>query len=369
MRERCIVASNEMNRPNILFAEDDKESQIITCRILEKAGYTVDCVDNGRQAVDAVQSCRYDLVLMDIEMPEMGGLEAAKKIRQSLSGKGVPIIAFTALSGEDLARQCLSTGMNDVLHKPLEEQGFLECIDKWLNKRPSILVVDDSGDNSRLLEHFLKETPYSAVFAKNGIEAISAYGNSRHISLILMDMEMPVMDGYTATRALRSLMGQNTVPIIAMTAHEGETEIAKCLKAGCTGYVSKPITPQTLQHALSIHLQIPAARSGQTVYVPSERPVVHIDPDIAALVPRFLNNRRKDTLEINRLLAEGNIEAIRIIGHSMAGSAGGYGFPEIGKIGKAIENAARDTDHRKIKECTAQLSAYLSTVTVISGNG
>ena len=363
------MGSNEMNRPNILFAEDDKESQIITCRILENAGYMVNCVDNGRQAVDAVTSCRYDLVLMDIEMPEMGGLEAAKKIRQSLSGKGIPIIAFTALSGEHLARQCLSTGMNDVLQKPLEEQGFLECIDRWLNRRPTILVVDDSGDSRRLLDHFLKETPYSAVFAKNGIEAISAYGNGRNISLILMDMEMPVMDGYTAARAVRSLMGQNTVPIIAMTAHEGETEIAKCLKAGCTGYVSKPITREALQHALSTHLEIPGSKPRQTLYTPSERPVVHIDPDIAELVPRFLNNRRKDTVEIRRLLAEGNTEAIRIIGHSMAGSAGGYGFPEIGKIGKAIENAALDADHKKIEECTGQLSTYLSTVTVIAGNG
>lgn len=358
-----------MSRPSILFAEDDKESQVITCRVLEKAGYNVDCVDNGRQAVDAVTSCRYDLVLMDIEMPEMGGLEAAKKIRQALSCRGIPIIAFTAMSGEHLARQCLSTGMNDVLHKPLEEKNFLECIDKWLNRRPTILVADDAEDSRRLLELFLRETPYSAVFARNGIEAISAYGNGQHISLVLMDMEMPVMDGYTAARAVRSLMGQNAVPIIAMTAHEGENEIAKCLKAGCTGYVSKPITREALEHALSTHLQIPRAQSRQTLYVPSERPVVHIDPDIAALVPRFLNNRRKDTVEINRLLAESNMEAIRIIGHSMAGSAGGYGFPEIGKIGKAIENAARDADHKKIEECTEQLSAYLSTVTVITGNG
>ncbi|HYQ47487.1 MAG TPA: Hpt domain-containing protein, partial [Thermodesulfovibrionales bacterium] len=168
---------------------------------------------------------------------------------------------------------------------------------------------------------------------------------------------------------MTSLMGQNKIPILAMTAHEGETETAKCRNAGCAGHITKPVTRDGLLYTLSTFLQTSAPASEQTEDEPAERPVVHIDPDLAVLIPRFLDNRRKDAAEIIRLLAGNDLDAIRIIGHSMAGSCGGYGFPEMGTIGKAIENASLNADHTKIKELADTLSAYLSRVIVVMGKG
>lgn len=358
-----------MDRSRILLTEHNREDQIVARRILEKAGYAVDIAENGRQAVDMASTIPYDLLLMDIELPELDGLAAAIQIRQSLHGKDVPIIALTALTGEALVSQCLSAGMNEVLHKPPDEQALAACIDRWVNSLPTVLIVDDREDSRQLLEYFLKDAPWRVVFAKNGVEAIAVFKREDRISLILMDMEMPVMDGYTAARTIASLMGQNTLPIIAMTAHEGEAEMAKCRKAGCTGHIGKPITREGLLHALSALLPTSASVPGHAPRGPAERPVVHIDPDLSELVPRFLDNRRKDAAEIVRLLAGNDLDAIRIIGHSMAGSSGGYGFPEIGTMGKAIENAALSTDHAKIKGLAEQLSAYLSRVIVVAGKG
>lgn len=350
----------------ILLAEDNRDNQAVYRRMLEGAGYVIDIAENGREAVEAFRRTSYDLILMDLQMPEMDGMEAAGQIRCLDSGKKVPIIAFSALPSDPHGQVCLDHGMNDFLNKPCEEETLLSCIETWQDKRPMVLIVDDMKESRQLLKHYLKDTPYAFLSARNGVEAIAAFKKNDRISLILMDMEMPVMDGYTAARTIRSLMGKKNIPIIAMTAHEGEHEVQQCLRAGCTGYLCKPVTCQSVMKALSEHLKRPETVS-QCVQAkePAENNVVEIDPDIAELVPGFLRNRKKDTALISELLAEGNFGDIRVLGHSMAGSAGGYGFPEIGKMGKAIETAALASQTEDIKKANSMLREYLETVIVV----
>ena len=350
----------------ILLAEDNKDNQAAYRRMLEGAGYDIDIAENGREAVEAFMKLSFDLILMDIQMPEMDGMEAAREIRRLESGKRVPIIAFTSLASDPHRQECIDQGMDDFLNKPCNKETLLSCIEAWQEKRLKVLIVDDMKENRQLLQHYLKETAYASIGAKNGVEAISAFKKYDCISLILMDMEMPVMDGYTAARTIRSLMGKKNVPIIAMTAHEGEDEVQRCLRAGCAAYLSKPLTCQSVMRALSEHLKIPETVS-QCIQVkkPGGKNRVEIDPDLAQLVPNFLNNRMADGVKINELLAAGRLEEIRIIGHSMAGSAGGYGFPEIGKIGRAIETAALASRTEEIKKAAGVLEEYLATVIVV----
>lgn len=350
----------------ILLAEDNKENQAMYQRMLERAGYDIEIAENGREALQAFRRSSYDLVLMDLQMPEMDGVEATRAIRRLDSGKRVPIIGFTSLPADPHRRACLDQGMNDFLNKPCDGEMLLSCIRTWQERRPLVLIVDDMKESRQLLKLYLKETPYASLSARNGVEAIAAFRKDDRISLILMDMEMPVMDGYTAARTIRSLMGKKTIPIIAMTAHEGEDEIQQCLRAGCTGYLSKPVTRESFIETLSVHFKGPGAEAHSArVKGPGEQSVVEIDPDIAELVPVFLNNRRRDTEKIKELLADRNFGDIRIIGHSMAGSAGGYGFPEIGKIGRTIETAALASRSEEIRKANDMLSEYLSAVTVV----
>jgi HPt (histidine-containing phosphotransfer) domain-containing protein len=145
--------------------------------------------------------------------------------------------------------------------------------------------------------------------------------------------------------------------IVAMTAHEGEDAIKACMKAGCTAYLKKPVVRDELLRLVSDALGLAVTSADDEGKIYDE--MVYIDPDIAPLVPGYLQNRRVDSERIGSLLLQGDLETIRIIGHSMSGSAGGYGFPEIGRIGRKIELAALDNNTEAIDKLNRQLSDYL----------
>jgi CheY-like chemotaxis protein/HPt (histidine-containing phosphotransfer) domain-containing protein len=346
----------------ILLVEDNIDHQTVSKLILEKAGYSVSIAENGKEAAEAVGKTRYDLILMDIKMPVMDGFEAAELIRKTEKDTRIPIIAFTTLKGS--RQKCIEKGMDDYVTKPVIKEVLLETVDKWIDRRQGILFVEDHVDTRRLVRNYLLKENYRIAFAKNGVEALSLFSKQK-ISLIFMDMEMPVMDGCTASRAIRSLDRGTGIPIIAMSAHEGEEAIRRFMKCGCTDYLGKPIKKRKLVDIIqkylgadSSHKRIDEnARNGADL-------IVQIVPDIEGLVPDFLENRRRDTEIISRLLAEGNLPEIHRIGHSMSGSSGSYGFDEIGKIGKGLERAAQKGDIAKIIRLNNRLAEYLSAVRV-----
>ncbi|WP_207691834.1 hybrid sensor histidine kinase/response regulator [Desulfonema limicola] len=127
------VKDNEQIR--ILVAEDNLVNQKLVKTILEKNGFYVDLVLNGREAVNYVKNDFYHLVLMDINMPEMDGLTATKIIRNQLNNKNIPIIALTAHALEDELKQCVNEGMNDFITKPIQTPKLIETINKYLNQQ------------------------------------------------------------------------------------------------------------------------------------------------------------------------------------------------------------------------------------------
>ena len=138
-----LNASANMDQQNqlyILVAEDNEINQKLIQRILEKAGYAVDIVDNGLDAVEFAGKNRYDYILMDIQMPHMDGQQAARKIRDEEESKSeippVPIVAMTGSNLEVEKEKCLSMGMNDCLGKPLFRDQLLASIKKWSASEP-----------------------------------------------------------------------------------------------------------------------------------------------------------------------------------------------------------------------------------------
>jgi response regulator RpfG family c-di-GMP phosphodiesterase len=194
---------------------------------------------------------------------------------------------------------------------------------------------------------------------------------------------MPVMDGHSATIAIRTLPEGGEVPIIAMTAYQQAREIEMLFEAGCTDYVLKPIKKKLILEKVSKTLDERQRRSGsksspvesgdegnidqygvQTDYAGAH---AMVDSDLADVIPAFLKNRRDDVEEIKRLLAsddETGISEIRKIGHRMKGTGGGYGFYEISKIGKDIVDAAEARDKKALERLNNSLSRYISMVKV-----
>jgi CheY-like chemotaxis protein/signal transduction histidine kinase len=244
----------------ILLAEDNLDNQKLAKKILESAGYLVDVADNGVGAVNAVQRFDYNLILMDIQMPVMDGFEATRAIRnwERKNGHGrVPILAVTAHAIAGYREQCLRHEMDDYITKPIRKTLLLERVERWLDRRPAILVVDDSSDSRALINNLLKKESefYNLVFAESGEEALQLY-RRRLFSLVLMDMEMPSMDGYAAASAIRKLENGAQIPIVAVTAHDGKDELDRCLHVGCSEVLPKPVRKKKLVSLLQKHFSV-----------------------------------------------------------------------------------------------------------------
>jgi PAS domain S-box-containing protein len=366
----------------ILVVEDNPDNQKLARTILESAGYTVDIAENGEIAVQRTRDYLYDLILMDVQMPLMDGLEATEAIRRMERQQGmgrVPIIALTAHAIEGYRDRCIECGMDDYLSKPIKREWLLETVGNWVDQRPVVLIVDDSAPSQMLIKNYLKDAGYQLFFAHNGRQGLDFL--SRHwVSLILLDMEMPVLDGYATARAIRRMTGFQDLPIIAMTGHDGVEEKHKCLASGCSDYIAKPLRKpkvlevigKTLIRTRAEVAEMEKEKKPEQVVaykaVPpaGERVLVTVDEDIADLVPDFLEGRRGDVQRIKEMLQAQNFSVLYTLGHDMKGCGMGYGFAEISRIGKAIEAAAREENAPEILLWNDKLEHYLDVVQVIT---
>jgi CheY-like chemotaxis protein len=129
----------------ILMADDSKVNQHVGTAMLEKRGYVVEVVDNGRLAVEMVRKGQFNLILMDVEMPELDGVEATREIREQWSASELPIVALTAHTSVDVESRCRAAGMNDLLSKPFKAEALYAVVDRW--------ALGDSEDgNERRIE-------------------------------------------------------------------------------------------------------------------------------------------------------------------------------------------------------------------------
>jgi PAS domain S-box-containing protein len=231
-----------------------------------------------------------------------------------------------------------------------------------------ILLVEDSPDNRIITIAYLRDAPYEVETAENGAIAYEKFvvGN---FDLVLMDRQMPVMDGLTATRAIRAWEESNKrapTPILALTASALKGDQEKCMAAGCTAYLTKPIKQDALLQAIMEHSM--AARPALKVHLGNgERIRVRADPQFADLIPGFLENRRADVISILGALDRGDFATVESLGHGMKGAGGSYGFDAITDVGTGLEQAAMRADNDASRMWVGELTFYLDRVEVVAG--
>ena len=252
----------EMKLPpvNVLIADDDDVLRQTAADTLRSIGVEADTAAGGMEAVQKVQDgAQYQVVLLDLKMPDMDGIETARKIREKMGDK-VPIVLISAYDWSDMEEAAKEAGVNGFISKPLFRSTLYNKLSEVLgNEREHngtedenadiagmhILVTEDNDINWEIISMLLQMQGVETERAVNGLEAVERMKNARkgEFDLIFMDIQMPVMNGIEATKQIRALEDPwaRQIPIIAMTADAFSENVAECFEAGMNGHIAKPI--------------------------------------------------------------------------------------------------------------------------------
>ena len=232
-------------------------------------------MEDGPKALSALRTAAaggadYNLAVLDMRMPGMDGLALARAIKSDEAISGVKLVMLTSFGQKGHGAEATRAGISGYLTKPVDEADLHDCLIEILAggpRRPKlvtrhslrearppasarILVAEDNEVNQKVAVKILEKLGYRVEVADNGQEAVDAVAKTPY-DAILMDCQMPVMDGFAATAAIRESQGsEGHTPIIAMTASAMVGDREKCLAAGMDDYVSKPVSPESLHDAL-----------------------------------------------------------------------------------------------------------------------
>lgn len=257
-----------------LVVDDDVmvcESAVVT---LKEMGIAAEWVDSGHKAIRRIgelydKGRHYDMILIDWKMPEMDGIETARRIR-AIVGPEVTIIIMTAYDWAAIEHEAKSAGVNLLMSKPMFKSSLISAFSRALGEKEElraehspviydfngrrVLLVEDNAINTEVAEVILESRGFAVDTAENGLRAIEMFSKSEagRYDAILMDIRMPQMDGLTAANNIRHMTNADarTIPIIAMTANAFDEDIEKSKAAGMNAHLAKPIEPERLFRVL-----------------------------------------------------------------------------------------------------------------------
>jgi two-component system, sensor histidine kinase and response regulator len=299
---RKRAAPKEINNMRVLVVDDHEHARAAIIEVLKRFGVRVESVGSGQGAVELSIAAQqrgdpFGLILLDWQMPHMDGAQAAQKIQEALPDAAPKIVIVTAFDREDIYVQAQVLNIGAVLTKPVNASSLTDCLislfarddDEALsNKEPQdeegaglkgmrVLLTEDNPINQQIATELLSMVGVDVVVANHGQEALDRLEElgPTYFEAILMDMQMPVMDGYEASKRIRADARYSHIPLVAMTAHAMVEERARCLDLGMNDHVSKPIDPMQLFSCLK-HWRI-TSPSGVTTLLPVVAVAEHVD--------------------------------------------------------------------------------------------
>jgi CheY-like chemotaxis protein len=333
--------------------------------ILSELGAEADESDGPGSAAQKIEEAAspYDLILADARLNTLDdGIALAVRIRDGKLARRVLVMLTTDRPAE--AARCRDLGLAYLL-KPVrrsalratiegEHAGAVERKSLRVERPLRILLADDSADNRFLVRGYLKDSGYILDEAENGALAVEQFMR-RTYDLVLMDVEMPVMDGYSATREMRSYerrRGGPETPIVALSAHVLKEDRDKSIDAGCTDHLVKPLGKAALLEAIRRHAGGPPPKAHEETSMES-----WLQPIVAS----YLEKCRREVARLRAAVERGDLKAVRTMGHQMAGTGASYGFAAITEIGFKLEGSAAAGDAGRILAGIEELERYLRT--------
>ena len=303
---RLPALRGELYGKRVLVVDDNEHARSVLRDMLAQLNLVVHAVDSGAAALSALQNedalgTPFALALLDWQMPHMNGIELARHIRALALTSQPALVLVTGYGREEVLSSAQETGIQTVLVKPVNASMLFDCVLRELSPGSDsaahhalpampdekalqaiagahILLVEDNELNREVAGDLLSDAGLQVDMAFNGQIALERI-QQQHYDLVLMDMQMPVMDGLTATRLLRAMPQFDRLPVIAMTANAMAADRQQCLDAGMNDHVPKPIEPDVLFQTLLKWVR-PLPRSDLAVTAPR---AVQLPPDIPAI--------------------------------------------------------------------------------------
>jgi two-component system sensor histidine kinase/response regulator len=368
---------------HVLVADDNAVARDVMRNVLQSLRFRVHAVESGEEALEAIRHADSDdpfgLVLMDWKMPGIDGIEATRRITKGGSVKNVPAVLVLSASGggEGEGAKAKEAGAANFLLKPFTPSTLFDAILKTFApgllpekvETPTrisesrelegarVLLAEDNEINQQIALELLSRAGADVVVAENGREAVEKVTQGGRFDIVLMDVQMPEMDGYEATRRIRADERFVDLPIIAMTAHVLVQERQKAAEAGMTEHISKPIDPQALFEILrrcyrkaraQAPRATPAAASSEQVTVP-DIPGIDLDGGIRRvagnkklyidLLRRYVGGQHDSAEKIRGALKNKDMALAERIAHTAKGVSGNIGAAEAQAVAGELEES------------------------------
>ncbi|MCF8267739.1 MAG: response regulator, partial [Ignavibacteriales bacterium] len=377
---------DSLKNKRLLIVDDNLTNLKIFRTMTEKWGFLPETVESGLSALSRIQEGRtYDAIILDMQMPEMSGLELAKKLHSLLGKKLSPIVFVTSYSFTEsekneamnyytahLTKPIKQSQLFDVLHYIFfsetgnmirqEEEMVLKTGQSFAQKFPMrILIAEDNPVNQKFVLHVLKKIGYTADVAGDGKEVLDLLAQKKY-DLIFMDIQMPVMDGFESTRVIINKYGDLRPKIIALTANALKDDREKCLNAGMDEYMSKPVTMDKIKEMIVKQWNDIQELRGDHEPEIKKEPEIHTDSLLSMeIINQYLESENPEDAVFFREIIEmshGNIsdliatltenliyndmKSLTRNAHSIKGLAFNIGASRLGEMAKEIEDFSKE---------------------------
>jgi two-component system, sensor histidine kinase and response regulator len=389
---RELVPAPDLRGRRALVVDDSDHAREAIVAMLEAMTFVTSGVSSGPAAIDEVVRASlsndpYDVVFIDWRMLGMDGMETARRIRALGLASPPKLLTITAYSREEVRMEAASAGIENVLLKPVTASILFDSTMSILGRRPvraeadpaktptdhrlaalrgaRILLVEDNDINQQVARELLEDAGLAVEVADNGQVALEL-ARKDAFDLVFMDMQMPVMDGVTATRELRKIPSLEHLPIVAMTANAMEQDRRKCMDAGMNDFLVKPIDPQEIEAILlrwirptqpaatSAEKPLPVAPARRSAAGELPQGIDGLDTSLGlsrmmgkrslylAMLGSYVAGQGPVIGQMRSALAAGDWPTLARLAHTTKAVAGSVGATLVQKRAEAVEMAVRE---------------------------